>query len=161
MIGLLRGTSGHPSHPPMTDATIGSWTACFFALLLAIWWPEPFGVVALVTGAMGVAFALAAIGTGLLDYVLITSGTPLHRTATFHLIVMVVATTLFVVTTVLLGAEYARGETLEPTVVATIMGIVAYAILALGGWIGGTIVFVHGMRVESEPETPAGEAIEP
>lgn len=161
MLGMLRGPSGHPSHPPMTDATIGTWTACFFSLLLAIWWPDPFGVVALVTAAMGIAFAIAAIGTGLLDYLVITSGTPLRRTATWHMIVMLVATTLFVVTTGLLATRYDVGEALDPTIAATTTGVAAYLVLALGGWIGGTIVFVHGMRVESEPEKPTSEAIKP
>lgn len=145
----------------MTDATIGAWTACFFSLLLAIWWPDPFGVVALVTGAMGIAFALAAIATGLLDYLQISAGTAMHRTATWHLIVMVVATTLFVVTTVLLATAYTRGATLEPSAVAIATGVAAYLVMAVGGWLGGTIVFVHGMRVESEPKEPARQALKP
>jgi hypothetical protein len=33
--------------------------------------------------------------------------------------------------------------------------------MAFGGWLGGTIVFVHGMRVMSQPERPTRDAIRP
>ena len=40
----------------------------------------------------------------------------------------------------------------------TLLGFVT---LTAGGWIGGSIVFAHGMRVEGEVEKPASDAIVP
>ena len=84
---LVSGLPGHPTHPPLTAATIGLYTgAAAFAVLsmlglaernLAVaWW------LALVAGlVVTVPTAL----TGVLDWLKITRGTPLWRTATAHL----------------------------------------------------------------------------
>ena len=39
--------------------------------------------------------------------------------------------------------------------------LVGYAVLILGGWLGGSIVFVHGMRVLNLVEEPAMRAAAP
>jgi hypothetical protein len=39
--------------------------------------------------------------------------------------------------------------------------LVGYAVLATGGWLGGAIVFVHGMRVLSLVDEPTAKAISP
>jgi hypothetical protein len=42
-----------------------------------------------------------------------------------------------------------------------VLTLVAYGLLAFGGWVGGAIVFVHGMRVLNLVEEPAGRAMAP
>ena len=80
---VLRGTPGHPIHPPLTDATIGAYTFGTIAAVLSklgiaeeefahAWWLAL--VVALVVSA---PTAL----TGLVDSLRISTGTPLKRTA--------------------------------------------------------------------------------
>jgi hypothetical protein len=44
------------------------------------------------------------------------------------------------------------------TLAATLLG---YALLTLGGWFGGTNVFVHGMRVLNLAEEPPERAVTP
>ena len=94
----LRGFPGHPSHPPLTDATIGAYTFATLAAILSkagvaehgfaqAWW------LALVVGAISSTLTVA---TGLLDWLQISRGTPLWRTATTHALVMVTATVFFV-----------------------------------------------------------------
>jgi hypothetical protein len=39
--------------------------------------------------------------------------------------------------------------------------LVAFAVMVFGGWLGGTMVFVHGMRVLGLDRAPALEAIKP
>jgi hypothetical protein len=39
--------------------------------------------------------------------------------------------------------------------------LAAEAVLTLGGWLGGTIVYVYGMRVLELPGEPALEAVAP
>jgi uncharacterized membrane protein len=83
---LLTGLPGHPTHPPLTDATIGLYTgAAAFAVLSAVgvseenlaiaWW------LALVAGLV---VTVPTAGTGLLDWLKIGRRTPLWRTATAH-----------------------------------------------------------------------------
>ena len=160
LLTLLKGLPGHPLHPPMTDGAIGAYTAA--TVLAAVgaagvaeaelakgWW------LALII-ALGFG-ALAAV-TGLVDWLSITRGTPLWRTATTHLVVMVLANVLFGLAAILGHAGYVDGEI---GTTALVLALCGFAALTLGGWIGGSIVFVHGMRVLGLPEEPAASAIMP
>jgi hypothetical protein len=42
-----------------------------------------------------------------------------------------------------------------------VLTLAGFAVLTLGGWLGGTIVFVHGMRVLGRLDAPAREAVKP
>jgi uncharacterized membrane protein len=159
-ISLLKGFPGKPLHPPLTDASIGAYTV---------------GVAMLVLGALGVEEtqmahgALLAIGgglavaaptalTGLLDWLDIPKGTPRRTTATIHLVVMVSATVLFALTFIahLDGYDDGQVETLP-----LVLGIAAETLLATGGFIGGSLVFVYGVRVLKRPDTPVRDALVP
>jgi uncharacterized membrane protein len=157
---LVRGFPGHPLHPPLTDATIGLYTgASVFGVLSALgisegntataWW------LLLVTGlVVTVPTALA----GLADWLAIARGTPLWRTATLHLSSMVTATVFF-----LLAAIAGHGDYVDRTVGggALVLTLIGFGLLTVGGWLGGAIVFTHGMRVLSLVEEPTGRAVTP
>jgi uncharacterized membrane protein len=157
---LLRGLPGHPLHPPLTDATIGTYTFAVVAGLLDVldvtdsaaaqaWW------VALL---VGIIFSLPTAATGLADWVRIESRTPLWRTATTHMVVMLLATGVFLATIIVGKASYDDGDITTGPFVLT---LVAYGLLAFGGWVGGAIVFVHGMRVLQLVDEPASRAMAP
>jgi len=38
-----------------------------------------------------------------------------------------------------------------------VLALLGFVALTAGGWLGGTIVFVHGMRVRAVPETAADD----
>jgi uncharacterized membrane protein len=157
---LVKGFPGHPLHPPLTDTAIGAYTvATVLAVLAALgisqetvtkgWW------LALVVGlVMTVPTAL----TGTLDWLDISPGTPLWRTATLHGASMFTAAVVFFVTAIVGRDDYLRGEVSTGSLVLTLG---AFALLTLGGWLGGTIVFVHGMRVLNLAEEPAARAVVP
>jgi hypothetical protein len=42
-----------------------------------------------------------------------------------------------------------------------VLGLAAEGLLAAGGYIGGTIVFVYGVRVLKRPEVPVTDALVP
>jgi hypothetical protein len=46
-------------------------------------------------------------------------------------------------------------------IAALVLVLTGFVTLTLGGWLGGSIVFVHGMRVLSLPEEPALRAVSP
>ena len=157
---LLRGFPGHPSHPPMTDGAIGAYTA---ATILACLGAAGVAEEALAKGwwialLVGLGFGALAALTGLLDWLSISRGTPLWRTATLHMIVMVVATLLFALAAITGYSGYDDGEI---GTLALVLVLCGFAALTLGGWIGGSIVFVHGMRVLGLPEEPAASAVAP
>jgi len=157
---LVKGFPGHPLHPPLTDATIGIYTlATILGVLSALdvsqenatkgWW------LALVIGL--VVTAPTAV-TGTIDWLDISPGTPLWRTATVHGASMFTAAVVFFVTAIVGHGDYLDGEMSTRSLVLTLVG---FALLTLGGWLGGTVVFVHGMRVLSLAEEPTSRAITP
>lgn len=143
---LVKGLPGHPLHPPLTDATIGIYTAAtVFGALSALgvseentataWW------LALVVGL--IVTGPTAL-TGLIDWLGITWGTPLWRTATVHMFSMLTATVFFLLAAIFGHGGYVDGEVPGGSLALTLVG---FGFLTLGGWLGGTVVFVHGMRV--------------
>lgn len=151
---ILQGVEGHPAHPPLTGAAIGMYT---LAAALGV-----IGAAGGIEDAAGKGMWLALLGglaagaaaalTGLLDWLEIPRGTPVRRTATTHMVVMVTATVLFLVSALLQYDGFHDGRVVGFALVTTLVG---YAVLAFGGWLGGSLVFVHGMRVVGEREAPA------
>ena len=55
-------------------------------------------------------------------------------------------------------ADYVDGSVGGGSLVLTLVG---YVLLAAGGWLGGAIVFTHGMRVLKLVDEPTSRAISP
>jgi uncharacterized membrane protein len=157
---LWRGVPGHPLHPPLTDAAIGAYTFATVAALADVtgistnaathgWWLALiFGLI--VTGPTAL--------TGLLDWLNITPGTPLKRTATTHMITMLSATVFFLIAAIVGHDSFEAGDVSAGPFILTLIG---FALLTLGGTFGGSIVYVHGMRVLNLVDEPAKEALSP
>jgi uncharacterized membrane protein len=156
----LRGFPGHPSHPPLTDATIGAYTFATAAVILSkigvaehafaqAWW------LALIVGA---ATSLFTVLTGFLDWLQISSGSPLWRTATIHALTNAVASVFFVLAIVFGHDDYVNRAVSTGSLVLTVVGFV---LLTAGGTMGGSIVYVHGMRVLNLEHEPTVRAITP
>jgi uncharacterized membrane protein len=157
---LLKGFPGHPLHPPLTDVTLGAYTlATAMAILSRLgvsdentataWW---------LTLVAGLIVTVPTALTGFADWLDISRGTPLWRTATAHLTAMLIATVIFAIAAGAGHSDYADGVVGGGSLVLTLVG---YAVLATGGWLGGAIVFVHGMRVLSLVDEPAAKAVSP
>ncbi len=157
---LYRGTPGHPLHPPLTDATIGVYSfATVAAVLSKVGIAEPEAAAAWTLALIvGLVFTVPTALTGFVDWLRIERGTPLWRTATAHMIAMLAATAFFLVA---IGAGYGDGIDGAVTDGAFILTLVGYFVLALGGWLGGTLVFNYGMRVLNLVEEPASDATSP
>jgi uncharacterized membrane protein len=157
---LLRGLAGHPLHPPLTDVTVGAYTFATAMAVLSVlgvserntataWW------LALI---MGLIATVPTATAGFVDWLEISRETPLWRTATLHLTVMLAATALFAIT-----AGAGHGDYVDGVVggVSLVLTLIAFAVLTAGGWLGGAIVFVHGMRVLSLVDEPTARAVSP
>lgn len=157
---LLKGWPGKPVHPPLTDVAIGAYTV---------------GVAMLVAGAIGIEEeqmahgGLLAIGgglaitvptalAGLFDWLDLEKGTPARRAATIHLIAMVSATVLFAFTFIVQLDGY-RNDHVETF--GWILGLLAEGVLTAGGYIGGTLAFVYGVRVLKREDAPLSDALIP
>jgi len=157
---LVRGLPGHPLHPPLTDATIGTYTFATIAAVLSKvgvaqhsaargWW------LALIIGL--IITGLTAL-TGLIDWLAIEWGTELWKTATVHMFAMLTATVFFLVAAIVGHGGYVDQAVTTGSFILTLIG---FAVLTLGGWLGGAVVFVHGMRVLDLVREPTDRAIAP
>jgi uncharacterized membrane protein len=157
---LIRGLPGHPLHPPLTDGTIGAYTVAAvtgFASIVGVaekgaahaWW------LALVVGLI---FTVPTALAGLADWWTISPGTPLKRTATMHLIAMVTATVFFLIAALIGHKGYTHGAVDTAPYILTLIG---FASMTVGGWLGGAIVYVHGMRVLNLVTEPTARAASP
>jgi uncharacterized membrane protein len=157
---LWRGLPGHPIHPPLTDATIGIYTFATVAALADVlgistnaathgWW------LALLAGLI---VTVPTALTGLLDWLTIEWGSELWKTATTHMIAMLSATVFFGLAALLGKDSFDEGNVHAGDFVLTAIG---FGLLTLGGWLGGSIVFVHGMRVLNLVQEPAERAVSP
>ena len=157
---LVKGLPGHPLHPPFTDATVGIYTFATVSSVLSklgvadhtfaqAWW------LALV---VGLVVTVGTALTGLVDWLSITRGTELWKTATMHMVAMVTGTVFF-----LLAALAGHGGYVDRAVTtgAFLLTLLGFAALSAGGWLGGAITYVHGMRVLSLPDEPATRAASP
>ncbi len=157
---LTHGFPGHPLHPPLAAATIGTYTFATIAGLAdafgisgtsasQAWWLALFaGLIVTVPTALA----------GLADWLTITRGTPLWRTATSHVIAMLAATVLFLIAFATGHKEFHQGNVYGGPLILTLLG---FGLLTVGGWLGRTIVFVYGMRVLNLVDVPALTAVTP
>jgi uncharacterized membrane protein len=159
-ISLIKGWFGKPSHPPLTDASIGAYTAGVAMLILGALGvqEEQMAHGALLAISGGLILAAPTAITGLLDWLDLEKGTPARTMATIHLFTMVSATLLFAATWLLQRPGYNADEVRTG---AWIVGLLALAVLGAGGYIGGSLVFVYGVRVVKNSETPPAEALIP
>ena len=157
---LWHGLPGHPIHPPLTDATIGAYTFATIAAIIQVlgitahngaiaWW------LALLVGAI---WSSVTVVTGFVDWLTITPGTPLKRTATSHALVNAGASVFFVLAIIVGHKHYSHGLVGTWPFILTVVG---WCALTVGGWLGGAVTFVHGMRVLNLVEEPARRAAAP
>src|SRR3954453_838162 len=160
LVQLIKGWPGKPSHPPLTDASIGAYTVGVAMLVLGALGIEEEQMAhgALLAIGGGLALALPTALTGLLDWLDIPKGTPTRPHAPAPLLTILAAPVLFAVAFVGQLDGYDHGEI---KTLGLIFGLAAEALLAAGGYVGGTIVFVYGHRVLKRPETPLRDALVP
>ena len=157
---LWRGLPGHPLHPPLTDATIGIYTFATVAGLIEVlgitdrngaigWW---LGLV------IGLVVTVPTALTGLADWLTIQWRSDLWWTATYHLLSMVTATVFFGLAAIFGHTPYTHANVSSGAYVLT---VIAFGFLSLGGWLGGAVVYVHGMRVLNLVKEPTELAVSP
>lgn len=153
LVGLIKGFPGHPSHPPLTDVSIGAYTVATAMFVLGALGIQraPMAHGALLALSGGLIVALPTVVTGLIDWSGIQKGTPPRTLATWHLFVMFTATVVFAATWLLQRPGYNHGTIKTGAWIACIAG---EGLLAIGGYLGGTVVFAYGQRVTDPRDRP-------
>lgn len=103
----------------------------------------------------GIGMALAAAVPGLIDYFTVVPEGDARRTATRHMISNMSALGCFA------AAASVRGSDRRPSAAVLALEMVGTALLSLGGWLGGELVYHHHVGIEPDEtrrELPEGEA---
>jgi uncharacterized membrane protein len=150
----LRGWSGKPLHPPLTDFPIAAYIlAAGFDVVSAIGgashdWAREMWHAGTYTFVAGGAVSVLAALTGLWDaWKSSEAGTQARRTINTHATIMLTVTVLALAD---IGWRLNNYHTCAVTPVGImVLSLVIAALVALGATFGGSLVFEYGFNVES------------
>ena len=149
----VAGPYGHPFHPLLVTVPIGTWAASLvFDIAGAVtgeW--AVFATAAQWLIAIGIVGAILAAIAGLLDFTKLTPQTKARRTATIHMVINLAVVALFAISWLLRAAVPG-----EPSTAGIVISVIALLALGVSGFLGGELVFRHGVRVaDEETQRPA------
>ncbi|HKR78471.1 MAG TPA: DUF2231 domain-containing protein [Nitrospira sp.] len=140
----------HPVHPMLIPFPIALWIFSLASDLIFLFgfggplWKD----VALYTMVGGIIGGLAAAIPGYVDYRTLTDPVVV-RVAQLHMVINVGLVLLFSVNA---GLRLLNGPEALLPVFLSVLGVAA---LGVSGWLGGELVYVQGVAVQPQPETPA------
>ena len=147
---------GHPIHPMLIPFPIGLLVFSFIADLIYLWRGNPMwrDYIAFYTMLGGILGGAAAAIPGLIDWATLTDRAAV-KVANWHARVNITTLVIFIASFYLRttgGAAWIPNMPMLPFILS-ILGIIG---LSIAGWLGGQLVFAHGVAVEAKAEpTPA------
>lgn len=155
----LRGWSGKPLHPPLTDFPIAAYVlAAAFDVISVIGgedrgWAGEFWHAGTYTFIAGAVVSVFAALTGLWDaWKSSEAGTQARRTINVHATVMVTVTVLVLAHIAWRLNEY-NTETAAPVAIM-VLSVVIASLVSLGATFGGSLVYEYGFNVETAGDHP-------
>lgn len=142
---------GHPVHPMIIPFPIALWVFSLVADVIYLWrgnpvWRDYVAFYALLGGIIGAAVAAVP---GLLDW-LSLKNPEIVKIANWHARLNVIALLIFA------GSFYLRttggsgliGNSYTIAIALSVLGVV---LITISGWLGGELVFKHGVAVDQPP----------
>ena len=136
----------HPIHPMIVVFPIALWIFSFISDIIYYfgWGGVQWNDVAFRTMAGGIVGALVAAVPGFIDYLSLTGRR--KTVATTHMILNLTLVLLFALNLWLRS----NGVPIEGAPI--ILSLVSIIILAVSGWLGGSLVYIHATAVECQPQ---------
>jgi uncharacterized membrane protein len=155
----LRGFSGKPLHPPLTDVPIGAYTVVFGLDVLSriLHTHQPLAH-ELYKGATFTLWGGAIVSvftalTGFWDWWKASEkGTQARRTINAHAWTMILATVLVIVNLIL--RTFAWDDYDNTRWALVILSTVIFGLITIGGTIGGELTYDYGFNVETAGDSP-------
>lgn len=138
---------GHPLHPALVHLPVALWPAALLFDLLSrtgLGGPVPFQVAYYAIFA-GLVVALAAAVTGLADWSDIKPEKPARKLGLVHMVLNLLVTALFALNLYLRAQLPVATEAVPLTLIA--LNVVALVLLLVSGYLGGRLVYEHGISV--------------
>jgi uncharacterized membrane protein len=135
--------AGHPIHPMLVSIPIGLWIFSLVCdLIHASGSSNPaWQTVALYTMAGGIVGALLAAVPGLIDLLSLPEGP--RKTALTHMAINLTIVALYAINL------WMRVSSPEKAGGLIWLSILAIGLLVISGWLGGKMVYVHGIAVDT------------
>ncbi len=137
--------AGHPVHPMLVAFPIGLW---IFSLVCDIFFRATgnttWDTVSFFSMAGGIVGAIAAAVPGFIDLMAMPES-PAKRIGMGHALLNVAALLIFV-------ADFSVRSSVGPGTVPLIMSILGVVVIMVSGWLGGSMVYLHGAAVELESQ---------
>ena len=138
---------GHPLHPLLSHLPLGLWLLGFALDIAAAAsgertdWAIRGAYYALLIGS---AVALLTLITGINDFLDIRDDHPAQRNALFHMLLMIPASLIFIID-VVVHYGWVQGAELAPAALG--LSSAGYVLALIGGYLGGLLVYDHGIAV--------------
>jgi uncharacterized membrane protein len=149
--------AGHPIHPMLIPFPIALWVFSLVADILYLIKGNPgwlwVAFWSLLAGCLG---AIAAAIFGIIDYLAIKDK-EVAKVAAWHARLNVLAFLLFAASWYLRtnNGSSIIGGSLKIPLALSVVGVI---VVTISGWLGGELVFRHGVGVNPQNDTPADEA---
>jgi uncharacterized membrane protein len=139
---------GHASHPMFVHFPVAFYLAVLVFDVMTRIQPDP-ALVRVGTYLLIGAFAGTALAatTGLVDWWGMIPGSSKRRLATRHLLFQLTAAAFFIVTFAL---RWGNRNAEQAEITWIVLEAIGYAILSVGQWMGGILVYEKGMRVSTQ-----------
>jgi uncharacterized membrane protein len=148
---------GHPIHPMIIPFPIALWVFSLVADVIFLWrgnpvWKDFIAFYSLLAGIIGAAMAAVP---GFIDWLSLTDKAVV-KIANWHARLNVIALLVFA------GSFYLRttsgaslvGDSYTIPLALSVLGVV---LISISGWLGGEMVFKHGVAVNTGSNAPARE----
>jgi uncharacterized membrane protein len=150
--------NGHPIHPMIIPFPIALWVFSLVADIIYLWrgnpvWRDWIAFYALLAGIIGAAIAAVP---GLIDWLSIKDKAVV-KIANWHARLNVIALLVFAASFYLRTSSGAPlvGESYTIPIALSVLGVV---LISISGWLGGEMVFKHGVAVSSTSDATPGKA---
>lgn len=153
---ILKGSFiGHPLHPLLVHLPIGFWLASLiFDIIAMAGGNAGLGTAALYLIGFGILGALLAAPAGLADFLDIPGGTQARRIALSHGLLNVLILGLYFLNFFMRGGF----SPYKPITGAELaLNCISIGLLLVSGYLGGTLVFHHGVGLKPEKSTPGDQ----
>lgn len=145
---------GHPIHPMLIPFPIGLLVFSVIADLIYLWRGNPVweNYIAFYTLLGGIIGAAAAAVFGLIDWASLTDPAAV-KIANWHARVNIIGLVIFILSFYLRTASGATWITSLPSlpILLSLVGVIG---LGIAGWLGGELVFKHGVAVDVQSSEP-------
>lgn len=132
----------HPLHPMLVHFPLACWSLATIADFASAHYGKPAWHLAGTLLLIGLVMALPAIVTGVIELIQVPDERAAMRDAYLHMVVMMLAFALYAASLLM---RVDAGHFIAPGAAAITVSACGFVALMIGGWLGGTLVYGHGI----------------